>query len=219
MMRKIILLGVCVLVSVGGVFAQDRMMAKRTTADEAAKTALNVGGKMPSFTLIDAGKKSVSSGDLLKQGNLVLVFYRGAWCPFCNLYLRNLQKSLGEIEANGGKLVAISVENPDNSLSVTQKNELNFTVLSDPNLDTSRKFGIVYQLSPETDVKYKGYGIDLVKQNKTATPDLPLSATYIVKQNGEIVYAFLEPDYTKRAEPAVIIENLAKIKPAKMVKK
>jgi peroxiredoxin len=130
-----------------------------------------------------------------------------------------LQKSLGEIEANGGKLVAISVETPDNSLSVTQKNELNFTVLSDKNLDVARKFGIVYQLSPETEEKYKGFGLDLAKQNGTKTPDLPLSATYIVKQNGEIFYAFLEPDYTKRAEPSVIIENLAKLKPVKTMKK
>ena len=120
-MRKIILLGICLLVSVGSVFAQDKMSAKRITAEEAVKTALNVGAKMPSFTLIDAEKKSVSSEDLLKQGNLVLVFYRGAWCPFCNLYLKNLQKSLGEIEANGGKLVAISVENPDNSMSVSSE--------------------------------------------------------------------------------------------------
>ena len=84
---------------------------------------------------------------------------------------------------------------------VSKKNELNFTVLSDPNLDTARKFSIVYQLSPKLMKNTKADGIDLVKQNKTDTPDLPLSATYIVKQNGEITFAFLEPDYKKRAEP------------------
>ncbi len=209
---KIILFAVCAFVLVGSVFGQDKMTAKNRSAEEAVKTALKTGAKMPSFTLVDAANKSVSSKNLLKQGNLVLVFYRGAWCPFCNLYLRDLQKNIKEIEANGGKLVAISVENPDKSLSVTQKNELDFTVLSDKNLDVAGKFGIVYQISPETDEKYKGFGVDLVKQNKTETPDLPLSATYIVKQNGQIVYAFLESDYKKRAEPAVIIENLAKIK-------
>ena len=76
---------------------------------------------MPSFTLKDAKKKTVSSEDLLKQGNLVLVFYRGAWCPFCNLYLKNLQKNLEQIKANGGVLVAVSVENPDNSMSVSRR--------------------------------------------------------------------------------------------------
>lgn len=215
MLLKIILFAVCVFVTAGSVFAQDKLTSKTKTAEDAVKTALNVGAKIPSFTLVDAANKEVSSKKLLREGNLVLVFYRGAWCPYCNLYLRTLQKNLGAIEANGGKLVAVSVENPDNSLSVAQKNELGFTVLSDKNLAVARKFGIVFQLPPETNEKYKEYGIDLVKQNKTAAPDLPLSATYIVKQNGEIVYAFLNPDYTKRAEPDVIIENLAKIKKAK----
>ena len=223
MMRKIILLGICVLVSVSGVFAQDKMMAetspdkmttKTVTAEEAAKTALKAGGKMPAFTLNDAANKTVSSADLLKQGNLVLVFYRGAWCPYCNLYLKKLQKSLGDIEANGGKLVAISVENPDKSLGVAQKNELEFTVLSDPNLDTARKFGIVYQLDSDTNEKYKSYGLDLVKMNGTAKPELPLSSTYIVNTGGEIVYAFHDPDYKNRAEPSVIIETLTKMKKA-----
>lgn len=192
---------------------------KMITAAQAQKSALNVGAKIPAFTLTNEKNEQVSSESLLKDGNLVLVFYRGAWCPYCNLYLKNLQKSLDKITASGGKLVAVSVENPDTSLTVSQKNELKFTVLSDSKLDVARKFGIVYQLDDATNEKYKGYGIDLVKQNGTETPDLPLSATYIVKQNGEISYAFLEPDYTKRAEPAVIIEQLEKIKSEKMMKK
>jgi peroxiredoxin len=201
-------------------FAQDGLNSEQSSMKgvsdrEAAKNALNVGDKMPSFKLTDANQKTVSSDDLLKQGNLVLVFYRGAWCPYCNLYLKNLQKNLDQIKANGGVLAAISVENPDNSLNVTKKNELQFTVLSDSQLETARKFKIVYQLPPETDEKYKSYGVDLVKLNDTETPDLPLSATYIVNQKGEIVYAFLEPDYTKRAEPEKIIEILKKINQSK----
>ncbi|CAN5490161.1 hypothetical protein BH10ACI1_BH10ACI1_25860 [soil metagenome] len=206
------------LVSLGvNAFSQDmisneEVMTKDISAQEASKTALNVGAKMPSFNLSDSNGKKVNSDDLLKAGNLVVVFYRGAWCPFCNTYLRNLQKNLTQIKENGGNLVAISVENPDNSLTLSQKNKLDFTVLSDPNLDVARTFGIVYQLDAETNTKYKNYGIDLVKQNGTAKPELPLSATYIINQKGEIVYAFLEPDYTKRAEPSVIIETLKKLK-------
>ncbi len=182
---------------------------------EASKNALNVGAKMPAFTLKSADGKIVSSNDLLKEGNLVLVFYRGAWCPFCNLYLKNLQKNLDEIKANGGVLTAISVENPDTSMAVSKKNELNFSVLSDPNLDTARKFGIVYQLPPETNEKYKSFGVDLIKQNDTKTPDLPLSATYIINKNGKIVYAYLEPDYKKRAAPEIIIAELKKLQTKK----
>ncbi len=185
---------------------------KTQTAEEVSKTALNVGANMPAFELPNAKNELVSSAEMMKEGSLVLVFYRGAWCPFCNTYLRTLEKNLEAITANGGKLIAISVENPDISMTVATKNEVTFTVLSDKNLDLARKFGIVYQLAAETNEKYKGFGVDLVKQNGTETPDLPLSATYIVNKSGEIVYAFLDPDYKKRAEPGEIIKILEKIK-------
>jgi peroxiredoxin len=202
-------------------YAQEGKMARDSmkegskmfvSAEDAAKKALNVGAKMPSFTLNDSLGKSVNSADLLKQGHLVVVFYRGAWCPFCNAYLHKLQKNLSQIKDNGGNLVAISVENADRSMAVAKKNELNFTVLSDPNLNVARSFGIVYQLSDETNEKYKGYGIDLVKYNKTEKPELPISATYVVSKKGEIAYAFVEPDYQKRAEPEAILQALAKLK-------
>ena len=186
---------------------------KFVSAEDAAKTALNVGATMPAFNLKDSNGKTVESDNLLKQGNLVVVFYRGAWCPFCNLYLRNLQKNMPQIKAAGGNLVAVSVENPDNSLKVSRKNELDFTVLSDPNLTTARKFGIVYQMPKETDELYKSkYSLDIAKHNEMERAELPLSATYVVDRKGEIVYTFLEPDYQKRAEPQTIIETLLKIK-------
>ncbi len=190
-------------------------MSKDVSPQEASKNALNVGAQMPSFALSDAHGKTVTSSDLLKQGNLVVVFYRGAWCPYCNLYLKKLQEHLPQIKAQNANLVAISVENPDTSAAVANKNKVQFTVLSDPLLNTARKFGIVYQLDSGTNEKYKNFGVDLVKQNGTAKPELPLSATYIVNQKGEIVYAFLEPDYKIRAEPAVLIETLSKMKDQK----
>ncbi len=186
---------------------------KIVSADDATKNALNVGAKMPSFNLKDSNGKTIESGDLLKQANLVIVFYRGSWCPFCNLYLRSLQKNLAQIKAAGGNLVAVSVENPDNSLSVAKKNELDFTVLSDLNLTVARKFGIVYQMPKETDELYKSRGLNVAEHNEMEKAELPLSAIYIVNQKGEIVYAFLESDYKKRAKPQVIIETLSKIKP------
>lgn len=195
-----------------GVKKDSMEMAKIVSPADAAKNALNVGAQMPQFNLKDANGKSVDSADLLKQGNLVVVFYRGSWCPFCNLYLRNLQKNITQIKAAGGNVVAISVENPDNSLAVSKKNELAFTVLSDPNLTVAKQFGIVYDFPKETDELYKSKGLDISKHNEMDKPQLPLSATYVVNKNGEIVYAFLEPDYKKRAAPETIIETLSKIK-------
>ena len=185
---------------------------KIVTDQDAVNNALKTGAKMPSFSLKDINGKTVNSDDLIEQGNLVLVFYRGAWCPFCNTYLQNLQRNAEDIKKAGGNIVAISVEKPDKSLGVAEKNELQFTVLSDPQLETARKFGIVYQLPKETDEQYKSKGLDVAKNNEMEKAELPLGATYIVDQKGEIVYAFLDTDYKLRAEPEVIIENLNKLK-------
>ncbi len=202
-----------------GTMAKSMTMDKIISPEDAAKSALTVGGMMPEFSLSDANGKAVSSNDLLQEGNLVVVFYRGAWCPFCNKYLHSLQGKLPEIKANGGNLVAISVENPDTSMKVSKKQSLEFTVLSDPKLEVARKFGIVFELSKETNEKYIGYGIDLVKANGTPKPELPLSATYVIGKDGKILYAFLEPDYTKRAEPTEIIKVLSENKPKKKARK
>ncbi len=196
--------------------AQEKIESKADTSivseADAAKAALNVGATMPSFTLKDAKGESVASSDLLKKGNLVVVFYRGAWCPFCNLYLKKLQDRSADIAAAGGNLVAISVENPDRSAGVVKKDELTFTVLSDPNLDVARKFGIVYQLADATNEQYKSHGLDLAKYNETAKAELPLAVTYVVKKDGTISYAFIETDYKKRADPDEVIKNLEAIR-------
>ena len=192
--------------------AQTVETAKIVSAEDAVRNALNTGAKMPAFVLNDSNGKAVSSKDLLKEGNLVLVFYRGSWCPFCNVYLHSLQKRSEDITAAGGKLVAISVENPDASMAVAKKNKVMFTVLSDAQLKTARAFGIVYQLPAQTAEMYTSRGLDVAKHNAMEKPELPLAVTYIINKKGKITYAFLETDYKKRAEPDVIIENLKKLK-------
>lgn len=191
-------------------FAASAQMMSFVSSEDAAKKALNVGAKAPEFELKDSTGKLVSSKDLLKQGNVVLTFYRGSWCPFCNTYLRKLGQRMPDITAAGGHLVAISVENPDASMAIAKKNEVLFPVLSDPNLDVARQFGIVYEMPPDTAEKYKKNGLDVAKHNGTEKPELPLAVTYIINKKGIITYAFIETDYKKRAEPDVIIENLKK---------
>lgn len=175
------------------------------------ESALNVGATMPQFRLKDAFDKDVSSEELLKNGHIVLVFYRGAWCPYCNLYLRGLQRNLAEFSERGAQLVAISVEPPDRSLSVVRKNELEYTVLSDPGLDTARKFGIVYALPEVLDTAVKSVGLDIGKYNGTEKPELPLSATYVASKEGKIEFAFHDVNYKKRAAPEEIIKVLDRI--------
>lgn len=181
------------------------------------KKALRVGDKIPEFSLADTNGKQVSSKDLLKKGHLVITFYRGAWCPFCNLYLRALQQSLPEFKKYGADLVAISVEPPDRSLNISQQNKLNFTLLSDPKLEVSRKFGIVYEMPKVTNDAILELGFDIAKYNGTEKTELPLSATYVVDKTGKIVYAFLDPDYKKRAEPSLLIDALKRLNGADSV--
>ncbi len=194
------------------IFASMSAASAQVTVDEAARSALKAGGRIPEFTLNDSMGKPVASRDLMKQGNLVIVFYRGAWCPFCNAYLNRLQKNLARIKESGGVLVAISVENADRSTAVAKKNELTYTVLSDPNLDTARKFGLVYQMPDDLAARYKSGGLDVAKYNSMEKPELPISATYVVNKKGEIVFAHVEPDYKKRPDPDEIVTALQKIK-------
>lgn len=169
---------------------------------------LKVGEKAPSFTLNDAFGKPVEIKSLLKKGPVVLVFYRGAWCPFCNLYLRSIQKRLPEIEAHNATLVAVTTAKPDLEF---EKTKLNYTVLSDPQNKVSKQFGLAYTLTKEMDTYYKKFGKDLTQDYSTEKPELLMSAVYIVDKKGVIQYQKAEPAYKNWAEPTSIIEVLAKL--------
>jgi peroxiredoxin len=170
---------------------------------------LKVGKKIPAFTMNDAFGKPVASKDLLKKGATVFVFYRGAWCPFCNLYLRAIQKKLPEINKLGANLVAVTSAVPDMKF---EKEKLNFTVLSDPQNQVSKQFGLVYEVTQEMNTYYKNFGKDLVKDYGTEKPELLMSAVYIVDKKGVVRYMKAEAAYKNWAEPKEILEFLAKMK-------
>ncbi|MEM8808140.1 MAG: peroxiredoxin-like family protein [Cyanobacteria bacterium P01_G01_bin.38] len=172
---------------------------------------LKVGDRIPAVTLPDATGQSFSVQAALEQGPVVLAFYRGGWCPYCNLELKALQAVLPEIQAAGAILIAIAPETPDNSLSTQEKNALTFSVLSDVGNKVSREFGLVFQLPEALRPIYKGFGIDIEAYNGDQTFELPVPATYVVAPSGEIVYAFADADYTKRAEPADVVAALKQI--------
>ncbi len=173
------------------------------------ESAVKVGEKMPSFELKNAVGELVSSDELLKKGPLVISFYRGGWCPYCNLELRALQSVFPDIESEGGALVAISPELPDNSLSTVEKNELKFPVLSDLNNGVARHFGIVFELPKEVEDLYKNkFGVDLPAINGSEKFELPVPATFVVGTDGIINYAYVNVNYTERAEPAEVVAAL-----------
>lgn len=174
---------------------------------------LKENDQIPSFSLPNQSGNLISSDELLKNGPLVISFYRGGWCPYCNLELRSLQSNLEEIKEYGANLIAISPEQPDDSLDVSEKNNLEFSVLSDSNNIVAKKFGLVFEVPTELDELNKNeFGLDLAARNSTDKPELPVPATYVVEKNGKIKYAFVNLDYTKRAEPSEIINVLKELK-------
>lgn len=173
-------------------------------------TMKNVGDTAPAFALPNAVGAQVSSADLLAKGPIVVVFYRGAWCPYCNITLAQWQERLDEIQALGAQLVTISPQLPDFSLDSKQKNDLKFPVLSDVGNKVSDAFGITTEVTPEILEIWKGR-IDLEKHNGDDAAKLPLPATYLIDTDGTIQFAHAHEDYRVRAEPDEVIAKLKTI--------
>ncbi|MEM6253018.1 MAG: peroxiredoxin-like family protein [Cyanobacteria bacterium P01_D01_bin.156] len=186
---------------------QDTMAAATDALDASgiATQALTVGDVAPDFELPDATGKLVRLSELLQQGPVVINFYRGEWCPYCNLELRAFQNLLSDFQQANASLVAISPELPDHSLSVTEKHNLEFAVLSDVGNKVSREYGLIFTLDPSLRPIYKNFGIDVAAHNGDESYELPLPATYVIDRSRRIRYAFAEADYTQRAEPQDVL--------------
>ncbi|WP_298755586.1 peroxiredoxin-like family protein [uncultured Psychroserpens sp.] len=179
------------------------------SASELTTKALKTGDAFPVFNLPNAKGVEVSSKTLLEQGPLIVAFYRGGWCPYCNIELRALQNALPEFKNRGAQLVAISPEVPDNSLTTVEKNNLEFEVLTDKNNDFARSLNLAYQLPEDLVALYANrFKIDLNKSQQNDNNELPISATYVIDPSGKITYHFLEEDYKLRADPKAILEVL-----------
>lgn len=174
------------------------------------ETALTEGDKAPMFSLPNAVGNPVSLDSLLGSGPVVLVWYRGGWCPYCNLQLNAMQDILPRIRELGATLVAISPELPDSSLSTKQKSSLEYVVLSDRGNSVARQFGIVYTIPAGVKDAFAGR-LDIPAYNGDTSWELPLAVTYVVDAEGVIRYAFVDPDYRRRAEPAEIILALERL--------
>ena len=176
-----------------------------------ARTMLKVGDRAPAIVLETATGAIVDVGTLLKKGAVIVTFYRGGWCPYCNLELKAYQQILPEIAAAGASLVAISPEKPDDTLSTAEKNALSFEVLSDVGQKVGRAFGLVYEFTEELKRAYRGFNLDIPVRNGTPGEwALPISATYVIDRDGSIVYAYTDVDYRDRADPRDVLHVLTK---------
>jgi peroxiredoxin len=172
--------------------------------------ALAVGDTAVDFSLPSAVGDSISLAELRKQGPVVLIWYRGGWCPYCNTQLRAMREILPELRSHNATMVAISPETPDNSMTTVEKSELDFEVLSVVGNRVAHQYGIVYKLPDEVASAFEGR-IDLEAYNGDDSKELPLAVTYVVGRDGVIRYAFLDADYRKRAEPSRILEVLTEL--------
>ena len=181
------------------------------TAQRAQVGALGVGDRAPDFVLPDVDGGEVRLSDVLQGGPVVLTFYRGAWCPYCNTSLRGFQAELGEVMDAGGYLIAVSPQAELGSEEMATTNALSFPVLSDVGNRVSRAYGLVFQVDEETKAQYQAVGIDLPAVNGVDAWELPVPATYVIGTDGVIRSAFVEADYTQRADPRDVIDALRQL--------
>lgn len=176
--------------------------------DKVMQTALKPMRPAPDFTLMDFRGTQVTLSDLYDDGPVVLIFYRGGWCPYCNIQLATMQESIEAFKKVGAFVVAISPDKPTEASETATDQDLDFYVLSDEGNVVAKSYGIVYELPQEVRNIFVERGLDL--QERIGTEELPLSATFVINKEGQVVYTFLDADYTRRAEPRELL-SIAKM--------
>ncbi len=175
-------------------------------------SAIKVGEQAPSFELPNPDGKLISFTELLAKGPLVVTFYRGSWCPYCNLQLKALQARLADIHSLGAQLVAISPQVPDGSMSENEISEMDFLVLSDQSAKVASQYGVEWEV-PEYLVEHMRVDrkLDLEAINNGNGNILPIPATFIIGRDGLVTWRYVDVDYRTRSEPDDIIEELRKL--------
>ena len=183
------------------------LMGSSLTAQEAPE-GLFIASKAPDFKAKDQNGKEVRLKDLLKKGKVVLVFYRGQWCPYCNKELSRLQDSLQFIIDKGATLLAVSPEKPENISKTVEKTKATYSVLYDEDLKIMKAYEVEFEVQENTITRYRNAGIDLEKSNGGNGKYLPVPAVYIIDKESIVTYRFFEPDYKKRPSVQDILNNL-----------
>jgi peroxiredoxin len=191
-----------------------RATAELIESGQAQRTR-KAGDIAPDFTLKDPDGKPVSSRELLARGPLVISFYRGVWCPYCNLELQALQASLPDIAARGASLIAISPQTAPNSRKSQRDNKLGFPILSDVRSEVANAFGIRFALPDYLVELYKGFKNDLPAFNDDPSWVLPMPARYVIGTDGIIAYSEVNPDYTQRPDPSELLPVLDRLNASK----
>lgn len=214
-------IGAALLIASAGVASAQPADPKTPAPVKDAATApakapgLAVGEHAPDAKLADAAGKSVELSAIIKDGPVIVVFYRGGWCPFCTKHLAQWTHHADELKQLGVTFVAISPEKPEELAKTAEKNGLKFRMLCDTSMDAAKGFKLAFDMDEKTVTKYKGYGMDLAKSNAIGAWTLPHPATFVIDTDGVVRYASASKDYTKRADPKEAIEAIRKMKESK----
>lgn len=192
--------------------ASSRAEAQATPGLGDPGAALGIGAIAPPFSLPDAHGAQVDLSSLLSKGPVVLIFYRGGWCPFCNMYLRAFQLARSHVRALGAQVVLISPELGAHGQTLVERHALLFPVLSDGGNRVARQYGLVFRMPTELRAEYLADGVDLAEHNGDPSWELPMPATFVVSADGRICYAFVSADYTQRAEPEEVLGVLRRLR-------
>ena len=176
-------------------------------AQEAPK-GLALQAKAPDFSAKDQAGTTISLKDQLKKGSVVLVFYRGQWCPHCNKQLSKLEDSAQLIKAKGASLIAVTPEKQENIRKTIAKTKASYPILFDEGLQIMKSYNVAYAVDNTTIERYKKYGIDFNETNGANGANLPVPAIYVINKEGVIVFRHFDPDYRNRATVAEILKHL-----------
>ncbi|MDH3406964.1 MAG: AhpC/TSA family protein [Gammaproteobacteria bacterium] len=193
----------------------DKAVMEKAAMDlvaEMPKPGIQVGAKAPDFSLKNPYGKTIKLSTLLKKGPVILTFYRGAWCPYCNLQLHQLKQALPQFKKHGASLVAITPQTPDKSVGQFKQDGFPFEVLSDMDYKVIKAYKLLWKVPPELDATYRrAYGLSLEAFNGPGRLDLPIPGTFVIDRAGIVRAAFANTDWKKRMEPVDILAALQKL--------
>ena len=184
------------------------LLAACTVMAQEKPEGLFISSKAPDFKAKDQFGNEIRLKDLLKKGKVVLVFYRGQWCPYCNKELSRLQDSLQFIRDKGAALVAVSPEKPENVALTVEKTKAEYSILYDEGLKIMKAYDVEFEMEENTVTRYRNAGLDIEKNNGANGRFLPVPAVYIIDKESTVTYRFFEPDYKKRPSVKELLKNL-----------
>lgn len=171
---------------------------------------LFINSKAPDFKATDQDGNEVVLKDLRKKGNIVMVFYRGSWCPHCSRYLKQLQNSFEDFKAKGAQVIIVTPQGDEGIDSAVTRSGASFPVIHDKDMKIANNYKVAYKVDERTFGRYKNAGIDLLKENNQVKDAwLPVPAVYIINTEGSITFRYFEEDYKKRVPIADILKALS----------